>query len=238
MTRLILAAAATLALGAPLTTSAAVITYETPDNTLVDSLPVAATATFTTSNGDILVELLNSIVDPTSVAQNISGIGFTVGDATAGSLTTSSGAQRTIAGNGSFTDGAIGSTDWLFSFGGGGIFNLTALGASGPDQTIVGAPNASGLYGSANGSIAANAPHNPFLGETASFSLSGVGVTELSTITNVVLFFGTGSVPVPLAECSDGCGPTATVPEPMSLLLLGSGLIGLTWSVRNRARVR
>jgi hypothetical protein len=238
MKRLMLAVVAVLVLGAPLTTHAAVITYETPAGTTLDALPASASATLTTSNGDVLVELLNSIVDPTSVIQNISGIQFTIGDATAGSLTSSSGTQRTIAGNGTFTDGPIGATDWLFSFN-AGTFMLTALGASGPDQTIVGAPNASNVYQAANGSIAGNNPHNPFLGETASFSLQGVGVTDASTISNVVLFFGTESMPVPLAECTNGCGePPTAIPEPMSMLLLGSGLVGIAWSVRKRAMSR
>jgi hypothetical protein len=75
-------------------------------------------------------------------------------------------------------------------------FRLTALGASGPDHTIVGAPGATNTYGDANGSIAGNNPHNPFLALNAMFQIAGLGVSERSEISNVVLFFGTGPIPV------------------------------------------
>lgn len=240
MKRLMLVAVAGLGLlAAPLAAHAATITYETPAGTTLDGQPVSASATLTTSSGGVLVELLNSIVDPTSVIQNISGIQFTITDASSGSLTSSSGTPRTVALNGTFTDGVNASTDWLFSFA-AGTFTLTGLGANGPDQTIIGAPNGSNVYGSAQGSLAGNDPHNPFLAQTASFTLTGAGVTGLSTISNVVLFFGTEPAPVQL-ECTTGCGETptpTTVAEPTSMLLLGTGLVGLAWGVRKRVRRR
>ncbi len=64
-------------------------------------------------------------------------------------------------------------------------------GAAGPEKTIVGAPNGSNLYASANSSIAGNDPHNPFIGQSATFTLAIPGVTSATTVTNAIFSFGT-----------------------------------------------
>jgi hypothetical protein len=222
-----------LAFVVPATANAAVITYSTPNNSTLDGHPIAASATFTTSDGALALLLENLTTDPTSVIQNISGIQFSLTDATSATFTNSAATPRTIAADGSFVDAPVSRTDWLFAFS-AGQFALTALGADGPDETIVGAPSGTNSYSNANGSIAGNIPHNPFLALGATFKLATLGVTDQSQISNVVLFFGTEPTGVS-AVCSDGCPPVVTtVPEPASLVLLGSGLLGLVHAHRRK----
>jgi hypothetical protein len=95
----------------------------------------------------------------------------------------------------------------------------------GPEQTLIGGTG-SGAYANANGSIAGNDPHNPFLVGTVTFTLVVPGVTVNSTFSNVVIQFGTEATPP----------QTQQVPEPASMLLLGSGLIGVAAGFRRRLR--
>lgn len=89
-------------------------------------------------------------------------------------------------------------------------------------RTIIGAPGGS-TYANANGSIDANTPHNPFITGTTTIVVS-VPNLGAATLTDLTLSFGTGPSFVP------------TVPEPGTLLLLGSGLAGIGVWMRRRRR--
>jgi hypothetical protein len=94
---------------------------------------------------------------------------------------------------------------------------------AGPEQTLIGGTG-SGAYPNANGSIAGNDPHNPFLVGTLTLTLSVPGVTVNSTFSNVVIQFGTEATPP----------QTQQTPEPATMLLLGTGLIGAAAGFRKR----
>jgi hypothetical protein len=205
-----------------LSASANTITYTTPSGaTESGGNPVSASATFITGPGTVTITLANLLANPTTVAQLISDISFGLSSGqTAGTLASSSGTQRFVAADGTWTTGSTGSTGWGVD---AGTLHLTALGFVGPAGLILGPPNGSSVYSAANNSIAGNGPHNPFLALNATFTLNVTGVTEGSTVTGATFSFGTTvgnnvTVGRPPNEVPDG---GATV------LLLGAALSGL-----------
>jgi hypothetical protein len=92
---------------------------------------------------------------------------------------------------------------------------LQGAGHSGPAHLIIGPPGAA-TYANGNGSVDGNGPHNPFLNQSATFTITAPDVTAETTITGVVFAFGTTED----AALIRG----VMVPEPSSLVL---GLVGL-----------
>ena len=187
------------------------------DGVTLNDLPVSAKATFTTGDDSITVVIENLQVDPRSFIQCLSGLLFTLNSGqTVGTLIESSAVLRTVALDGTYTDGpGPVTTDWDL---GSTIIGLSLYGmdaAEWPAYRIIGPPPESNVYDNSNGSIAGNKPHNAFLGENATFVLNVPGVTDASRITDVTFEFGTSP------------GNTVTIPEPatMSLLTLGGLLI-------------
>ena len=215
-------------LGAALLTSSAsanVITVSTATGAMESGgNAVNASAVFTTSADMLTITLSDLLNNPLTVAQGLSDVSFslTTGQ-TAGTLSSSSGLERTIASNGTFTDGSSVSTGWALTSSSSGLFELSVLGTkTAPSHVIIGGPDSGGVYSLANNSIAGNKPHNAFLADSASFTLSIPGVTSSSGISDVSFSFGTTAgnnvIGTPNVSVPDG-GTTA--------LLLGAAFAGL-----------
>lgn len=196
---------------------AAVTFSVTPVGATADGHPANARATFTTSAGQVHVLLENLQADPISRGQAISGLFFTLdGGQSGGTMPSSSGIERSIASNGTFADLGLAPTGWSFSAV-GSQNRLDVLNTpTAPEHLVIGPPNASNIYGSANASIRGNGPANPFLGLSAEFTLSIPGVTSDTLLSSAIFQFGTSP--------GDETPGTTIVPEPSALLLAAVGL--------------
>ena len=195
----------------------------------------SAEADVTIGAGTVTVTLKNLTVNPNSVAQNLSALTLAFSNPVgANSLTSSSGVERNVNGDGTFSDGSTVPTGWLESST-TSTLKVDDLGGAGPAHTLLGAPGVGGTY-STGGSINGNGPHNPFLNQTATFVFSAAGVTANTHLTGLTFQFGT-------AEGSDTVGGTtvsvaASVPEPSVLALSALSLFAFGTVTGLRRRVR
>jgi hypothetical protein len=193
------------------------ITVQTPAGATTSG-PVSASATFTTGAGILTISITDSQANPTDVAQLVSDIswGFGRNISSAGiGIVSAVGAGVNVAGNGTTTPGVVAGNAWAVDAG----FHITALGGGQPTGLIIGPAGPGGLYSNANGSIAANGPHNPFYNGTATFTLNIPGLTAADVVNGIQFSFGTTpGLNIPGTSVPDG-GTT--------VLLLGAALSGL-----------
>jgi hypothetical protein len=217
-------------LGAAPSTNAAVITYSASGISAVNPAEaLSATADFTTSAGQIIVTLTNTLApgDFRSAGQALSDISFTLSNnAGAVGSASASGQLGDVAGT---TPGVVtyiaGTPDrWLGVGGGqytvsGADVLLEVIGSGQPSQMILPFVVDGGTYDQSNASIN---NFNPSVIGPGTFILNLAGVTADTTVTAATFSFGTGPdtflVGIPREPIQ--------APEPASLALLGGALIG------------
>jgi hypothetical protein len=190
--------------------------------------PLSASATFTTSAGQLAITLSNTLALNSfiSAGQTVSDLSFTLSNAP-GTLsgTTATGQEGNISSAGVVTY-VSGSPGRFVGSGGGSLtisgsnLTLEAIGGGPPSELIAPSMTNGGTYPSTNGGILSQ---NPYTIGPASFTLALAGVSSATTISNVSFSFGTG----PDTFVPGTPGPPAVTPEPESLVLALSGALSV-----------
>jgi hypothetical protein len=188
----------------------------------------------------VAISVLNLQDNPGNVGQLISGISFTLSHLAGGLATPSIISERateiTIDSMGRIVEAAPKTdTDWKIVPATGSTWDLCTICSTGgsPDQLLISGPASSGAYTGANGSIAGNASHNPFLlataGSTPTWTIRLDSLQPSTGVTAVRFQFGTTYATI----YTEGRDVTA-IPEPGTVVLIGVACVALGISAQRK----
>ena len=185
----------------------------------------SASAAITPGAGILTIVLTDTQANPRSAGDLLSSIEVTPsGSLGTPSLTSQNSDLITVTSNtGPYTITPGPATDWGVGTSGGQIVLETAGPFAQPMQPInmiIGPTDASGNYSNASSSIT-DGHFSPYINGTGTFVIADSAITTDTLISAVTFNFGTGP------DTFLPGVPSHPVSEPASLLLLGSGLIGL-----------
>ncbi len=185
--------------------------------------PLSASAAVVTSAGQLQITLTNDLATDVikSSGQAISGISFDIINPGTLGTVTATGQQGSISTTGlvSYSSGSPGNFGVTVSPSGNLL--LTTLGGGQPSEMIVPFLLNGGDFSSVNKGFQ---NFDPYTIGPATFTLDLAGLTANTSVSDVNFYFGTG--PDTTVVGIDPPTITAT-PEPSSLFLLGTGLLGL-----------
>jgi hypothetical protein len=219
---------------------ASVMVFTIPPNQTVGGHAVRASAEFDfdPTAHTITIQLLNLTADPADITSVMGYVNFTLNNAGTNPAPTiqSSGFSTFIVDNNGVpqVDNTNTSPQWQVQHTGTAISFCTVCASGGGNkEMIIGAPNASNVYASANNSIAkTTGPHNPFiiggggtyggnlanLDTAPSWVISVPTMTAATTVSSVVFGFGSAYGIVSYEE------DDFTTPEPGPMISAFAGL--------------
>ena len=203
--------------------------FSTPNGATNGTTPVAVTALFTVSAGQLQITVQNTQADLLSESGALAEVTFQLSTTLTSPSMTSSAKFATVSSNGSYVTSGPSSTGWTLAQNGATLTICDAC-TSHPIHTMIGPPKTStNRYTDANNTIDGSAANNPFLWESAGYTISAGLLAQDVKITNVQFFFGAvaGSGEV------NGVGGQI-VPEPSTIPLVAGGALLLALAVRRR----